>query len=160
MVSVLSMRQEVTDSINSARCGLWFQRIEEVVERTPVTPSIKNKPSPAVCGLRGKRRRSVDSDMQDEDEDVRLYKRVRLVQKRYRHKSKPPGNVYGGEEGIESANLRSGNALVFEPFNTNCERSFRYLPPWPPGSYTFHSSSGNDRSKYDREWPSREDSRA
>lgn len=143
----------MTDSINSIRCGLWFQRIEEVVdvESTPVTPSIKNKPSPAPRGLQRNRRRSMNSEMHDEDEDVRLYKRVRLLQKKYRHKLKPPENVSRVKKGIESTNSRLQNALIFELSNPDRDWSVRNLPPPSLGYGTSPYSSRNDGSEYDPE---------
>lgn len=89
----------MTDSY-SVRCGLWFQRVEVVdAEATPVTLLNGNRASLAVNNFQGNDRGTSDNAIPDEDEDVRLYKCVRLLQKSHRRKSKPPENVFKGRKG-------------------------------------------------------------
>jgi hypothetical protein len=72
---------------------------------------------------RRKRKRTGHNALPDEDEDVRLYKRVRLLQKKYRDKPKPPENVPGIAGGLESINVRSSTTVDFKPLNLDMDGS-------------------------------------
>jgi hypothetical protein len=73
-----------------------------------MSPLNRDRPSLAIHRLWRKRRGTRGNPATDEDEDVRLYKRVRLLQKKYRDKQKLSGNLSRGENGIKFTTL-TGN---------------------------------------------------
>jgi SCA7, zinc-binding domain len=125
--------QNWIDFCNSARCGLWFQRIEEVIdiETVPVlTPLNLGKDPTRLHNHQNKSRRSQSNEIQDEDEDVRLYKRVRILQKKYKDKPKSSAVFSYTKSGVGSRKSRHSRPVDVErqcavsmPNGVPCARS-------------------------------------
>lgn len=137
-------RQLLTDHCDSVRCGLWFQRVEEVIdiERTPIlTPLNMNKDVADSYDHRNKRRKMQNKESHDEDEDMRLYKRIRILQKKYSDMSKSTEESSREERGIEARKSKNSAAA-------------RQLTPNREFSISDHRSS-SQRDPNRRKHPSR-----
>lgn len=115
----------------SVRCGMWFQRVEEVVdiEAIPANPLNKNDISQRIKAFQKKQIRTGGDSVPDEDEDIRLYKRVRLLQKKYRDKPEPPEIYPGLERSPESTHVRSKTTLTTEQRRLDSHKTSR---DWTP----------------------------